>query len=209
MDLWSAWLVLTHHYLFMDFNSPFTRTVREKESKLTFFLKLSLACRIDLLCCLELFSNSHPLSQPLLTRTSLPPNCHKNLLILVDSSLPVFLKSALRLLASDKKDQPPRPVILKTIWYEWTRSRWSPLALCNMSLEYTEISLIKLGYLLFKRNPRKLVQPSLCTFCPLHCVLDLIEHFCCLFISIDSLSEQYWLCALSWYWKCIPGILIS
>jgi hypothetical protein len=51
----------------------------------------------------------------------------------------VPLTLVLRLLASDELrlylTSLPHLIISRTIWSEWTRSRWSPLACCRMSLE--------------------------------------------------------------------------
>ncbi len=58
MDLWSAWLALTHHHP-SSTSTPPSQESYERESKLTLFLRLPLACCLDLLSCLGLFSNSH------------------------------------------------------------------------------------------------------------------------------------------------------
>ncbi len=57
MDLWSVWLVLTHHHP-SSTSTPPTQEPYKRETKLTLFLELSLAC-LNLPGCLELLSNSH------------------------------------------------------------------------------------------------------------------------------------------------------
>ncbi len=57
MDFWSAWLVLTHYQHFPP--TPPSQEPHKRESKLTLFLRLSLAYFLRFLGCLELFSNSH------------------------------------------------------------------------------------------------------------------------------------------------------
>jgi hypothetical protein len=106
MDLWSVWLVLTHHHPFIDFHSPFTRTLWESRLLPTVF---------DLFGCLELFSNCH-LSvlrecSPWVGFCSHGPASSLTVMrtVWVDSSLTVVFELVLRLLASDKKDQPPLP----------------------------------------------------------------------------------------------------
>ncbi len=80
MDLWSAWLVLTHHHHLHRHRIPLHQNPTRKSRP-------------------ELFSDSHlsfprgrsPWVRHLFTRTSLPPGYHGNHLIWVDSSLKVFL----------------------------------------------------------------------------------------------------------------------
>jgi hypothetical protein len=66
--------------------------------------------------------------------TSLLYGHHENHLIWMRTRAWWFLEQVLRLLASDNKDQPPCLIISRTFWSEWTQSRWSPLALCIVSL---------------------------------------------------------------------------
>ncbi len=107
MDLWSAWLVLTHHRT--PASSLPGSHERERESKLTLIQAVTSPTTRFL-----------GLSRSLLTWTSLPRDYHKNHLVWVDSSLVVFFELVLRLLASDNKDQPPLPDRLKKrlIWVD-------------------------------------------------------------------------------------------
>jgi hypothetical protein len=128
MDLWSVWLVLTHHHHLHRHQLPFHRTTLERVSWL--LGSPSVYYPVRFLGCLELFSNSHlsVLSEcslwvkPPFNQTSLPPGYHKNHLIWVDSSL-IIPWASLRLLASDNKNQPPPPDHLQNllIWVDSTK----------------------------------------------------------------------------------------
>ncbi len=59
-DMWTAWLVLTHHHHFINTNSPFTRTPWKREWVVSFCLDCHVAFfSARFLGCLELYSNSH------------------------------------------------------------------------------------------------------------------------------------------------------
>jgi hypothetical protein len=152
----------------------------ERESKLTLFLRLPFAyCCLS--GCLELFptliwvSLENVALEPASAYTDQPPTwlswepCDPSGLV-PDSPLWV----SLRLLASDKKDQPLPPDHLEN-FLSWVDSiKTIPLALSKMSLECIVGSQNYRGYVLFKRDPRMTVQPCI------YIHFSLIYHILCL-----------------------------
>ncbi len=90
--------------IFIDTNSPFIRTPRKRVSWLLVRLSLCLFL-VRFLGCLELCSNSH---------MTFPKGCSPWV-------WPQFTWTI-------------HLAIMRTILFEWTKSKWYPLPLCNMSL---------------------------------------------------------------------------
>ncbi len=160
-----------------------------------------------------------------------PPVWLPRLLFHWSSSQTVPLTLVLRLLASAELllywTSLPCRIISRTIWSAWTQSRWSPLAWSRMSLEcIVETPNIPLLSWHCPCNLR--VRPVLhwpvilCSltyirsaFCQFCFVLWSSNYSICsvlfdlLYLLIQcSIIQFIQFCFLSWYWNCIPGILI-
>ncbi len=137
MDLRLTWLVLTHHHHHHHQQLPSSPSPRERVSS-SFLLAVVFFWRADFCPTvvwlgLELLPSS-PLewitceSSPLTQHSS--PLSRPRLLSPWSCSLTVPLTLVLRLLASAElrlyRTSLPRLIISRTIWSEWTKSRWSP-----------------------------------------------------------------------------------
>jgi hypothetical protein len=103
---------------FSSTSTPLSKEPHERESKMTFYLRLPFACCFELFGCLELFPNSHLsiLREWYIALESATAHMDKSPSGLSpSSSLIVFFELFLRLLASDKKDQPPHLIRLENL----------------------------------------------------------------------------------------------
>ncbi len=145
MDLWSAQLVLTHH-LRHQLHPSLLHQHPESRVKIFLFYPwcFSLAgCLFPFFSqaksCFSAFPfwvNSHEIS-PFIRPTG-PPLWLPQLLSHLSGIRTVPCPLALRLLASAELQlyltSLPRLIVSRTIWSEWTRSRWSPSLAAGCSL---------------------------------------------------------------------------
>ncbi len=151
MDLWWVWLILTRTHLHWQ-HLPLHQTQRERVSWLLFGRSLCLFS-VSFSGSLELFSNSH---------LSIICLNHENIAFefILCSHRPASYLTITRIIWSEQtrawwpfelvwdswppisRTRIPCQIILRPFWFEWTRTRWSPLALQDWLYMHCLLSIL-------------------------------------------------------------------